>query len=205
MRFDALARDLLALPARLGVSRLIAVDGPSGAGKSYFAGRLARAVVGCGAGAEVVHTDDLLDGWDDQLAFWPRLEECVLKPLRAGEAGGFHPYDWHAGGWSANWTPVAAAPVVIIEGVSTARAGVRADLTLAVFVTAPRAVRERRAVERDGSGLAPHMERWRVVEDEFFARERTASHAGLVVDGAPAGTAHDPDTEFVVLGSGQLF
>ena len=30
------------------------------------------------------HTDDLLAGWEDQFTFWPRLEEWVLVPLRAG-------------------------------------------------------------------------------------------------------------------------
>lgn len=87
--YDRLARRVLAGPARLGRTRLVAVDGPSGAGKSAFAARLADALAALPGGSPppVVHTDDLLDGWDDQLTFWPRLEEWVLGPLRAGRPG----------------------------------------------------------------------------------------------------------------------
>ena len=42
-----------------------------------------------------MHTDDLLDGWDDQLTFWDRLEEQVLEPLRHGRPGRYQRYLWH--------------------------------------------------------------------------------------------------------------
>ena len=80
-RYADLAGTVLATPPRLGPVRLVAVDGPSGAGKTCFAERLAGALDRRGVPAPVVHTDALLDGWDDQITFWPRLEEWVLKPL----------------------------------------------------------------------------------------------------------------------------
>ena len=87
--YAELARRVLAGPARLGRTRMVAVDGPSGAGKSVFAARLADALAGLPGGGRppVVRTDDLLDGWDDQLTFWPRLQEWVLAPLRDGRPG----------------------------------------------------------------------------------------------------------------------
>jgi uridine kinase len=193
MRYAALAEQVLAAPGRLGTTRLVAVDGPSASGKTSFAGRLARAT-----GAQVVHTDDLLDGWADQLTFWPRLEEQVLQPLRSGAAGGFHAYDWSTGRRSPAWTAVPPAPVLILEGVSTARSAIRPELGLAVFVTAPIEVRVARSLARDGRDLMPAMDRWRAVEDEFFARDETCRHAGLVVDGAPAVPPLDPATDFVL-------
>ena len=88
--FAVLAQRILERPPLLGPVRLVAVDGPSGAGKSWFARRLSQA-----AGIPVVHTDDLLDGWEDQFTFWKRLEEQVLEPLRHGRPATYQRYLWH--------------------------------------------------------------------------------------------------------------
>jgi uridine kinase len=171
-------------PPRLGEVRLVAVDGPSGAGKTVFAGRLAAVL-----GAPVVHTDDLLDGWDDQFTFWPRLEERVLGPLRRGATATYRPYDWAAGAFTGAEITVEPAPVVLLEGVSAARRGIRAELSLAVFVVAPPELRFRRAVARDGDdsvAFRAYLERWRLAEDRHFAADQTAAAADLIVDGAAA-------------------
>lgn len=186
-----LATRVLAGPPLVGHSRLVAVDGPSGAGKTLFATRLADALDAArppGPVADpvvtVVHTDDLLDGWDDQLTFWGRLEELVLDPLRAGRAGAYRRYSWLRGEFTPRQIVVEPTPVVIIEGVTAARAAIRPELSLAVFVFAPADLCRRRALERDGQTLGPHLETWRQVEDVHFQADRTAEHADLVVDGA---------------------
>ncbi len=196
--FQALAAEVLGRPARLGGTRLVAVDGPSGAGKTVFAGRLALALRGEGAEVRVIHTDDLLDGWTDQLTFWPRLEECVLAPLRAGRPGAYRRYDWHAGRFSRDWQPVSPATVVLLEGVSCARAAIRPELTLSVFLTADPELCLRRALARDGEAVRPHLLRWQRAELRHFVADATAENAELVVDGAPA-VAHDPATHFIQL------
>ncbi|MGB2570247.1 uridine kinase family protein [Micromonospora citrea] len=186
--YATLARRVLARPARLGRTRLVAVDGPSGAGKSVFAARLADALAELPDGARppVVHTDDLLDGWDDQLTFWPRLEECVLAPLRAGRPGAYHRYSWVRRAFLRRAVPVPVAPVLLVEGVSAARAAIRPELSLAVFVTAPTGLRLSRAVTRDGAAILPELRRWHAGERTHFAADATAAHADLVVDGAPS-------------------
>src|SRR5690242_15913402 len=92
MKFVDLADQVRTAPPKFGNIRLVAVDGPSGAGKTTFALRLAKLL-----DAPVVHTDDLLDGWDDQFTFWERLERQVLSPLRRGETAGYQRYQWHLG------------------------------------------------------------------------------------------------------------
>ncbi|MFC0532233.1 uridine kinase family protein [Phytohabitans kaempferiae] len=174
-----IAREVWARPPRLGETRLVAVDGPSGAGKTTFAGRLAGAI---GPGTPTVHTDDLLDGWGDQVTFWPRLEEWVLAPLREGRAGRYRPYDWEAGRFAPEWREVAPAPVVLLEGVTAARAEIRPELTLAVFLTAPLDLRIRRTDLRDGGRLASYLEEWRRGEEAHFAADATAHHADVVLD-----------------------
>jgi uridine kinase len=179
MKVERIVEEIWARPPRLGETRLVAVDGPSGAGKTMFAARLAEAI---GPGTPVVHTDDLLDGWGDQVTFWPRLEEWVLAPLREGRPGRFRRYDWDAGQFVPEWTEVPPAPVVVLEGVTSARAEVRPELTFSVFLTASLDERIRRADLRDGGTLSSYLEKWRRGEEAHFAADATAHHADVVLD-----------------------
>jgi uridine kinase len=180
--FAELAAYVSGLAPRLGDVRLVAVDGPSGAGKTSFALRLAKEL-----DAPVVHTDDLLDGWDDQFTFWPRLEARVLGPLRRGRPATYRRYLWHRGEFDPVPVTLEPAPVVLLEGVSCARRVIRPELSLAIFLVAPADLRLARALARDGDdSLAfwSYLERWRAAEDRHFAEDRTQAHADLVVDGA---------------------
>lgn len=183
--FAALAARINARPPRLGGVRLVAVDGPSGAGKSVFADRLAKA-----ADLVVVHTDDLLDGWEDQFTFWARLEDQVLAPLREGRSATYLRYLWHRGAFGGSPVTLQPGVGVLLEGVTAARRVIRPELSFSVFVTAPADLRLRRALARDGRhdvAFRAYLERWRVNEDEHFAADATAAHVDLVVDGAAEG------------------
>lgn len=195
VRYADLAAVLLALPPRLGPVRLVAVDGPTGSGKSTFAGRLAAAL---GGRACVLRTDDLLDGWADTVTFWPRLEESVLAPLRAGRPGAYHPYDWHAGRFADRAVPVPVTDVLVLDGVTSARRAVAGELTLAVWLEMPFDRSVARAVARDGEAARQDLEAWHRREAAHFAADATAARADLVVDGAP-GRPHDPAAEFVAV------
>ena len=180
--FEGLAAYVGRQTPKLGGVRLVAVDGPSGAGKTRFAVRLAKRL-----DAPVVHADDLLDGWDDQFTFWPRLESQVLAPLRRGRAGGYRKYLWHRGRFGDETVTVEPAPVVVLEGVGSARRVIRPELSLTVFVDAPPELRLSRALARDGDdsvAFRAYLERWRAAEDRHFAEDDTVANADLVVDGA---------------------
>ncbi|MFI5936926.1 uridine kinase [Actinoplanes sp. NPDC051494] len=194
-RFADLADRILATAPRLGPVRLVAVDGPSGAGKSWFARRLARA-----ADVPVVHTDDLLDGWDDQFTFWSRLEEQVLAPLRHGRRATYQRYLWHRGAFGGVPVTVEPAAAVLIEGVTSARRLIRPELSFSIFVDAPAELRWQRVLTRDGGqddggqddggqdvAFRRYLERWHAAEQEHFAAEATAAHVDLLVDGAAEG------------------
>jgi uridine kinase len=194
-RFADLAAEVMTRPARLGPVRLVAVDGPAGAGKSTFAGRLALALRTRGAAVAELHTDDLLDGWADIVGFWPRLDHGVLEPLRNGRPGSYRRYDWHTAAFG-DPVPVPVPDVLVIEGVTSARAVIRAELTLSVFVTAPRDLRLARGLARDGAHLEEPWLRWLVDEEAHFAADRTAEHADLLVDGAPQAPL-DPTDQYL--------
>jgi hypothetical protein len=194
--YRELAGLVLERPARLGAVRLVAVDGRAGAGKTTFAARLAREL-GATRRVAVLHTDDLLDGWSKLLVWQARMREWVFEPLRRGEAGAYRRYDWAVGRLVDEWTPVEPPDVLVVEGVGSASVAMRADLTLGVLVGAPRGLRLRRGLARDGDGLRGEWERWMAAEDGHFAEDRPELAVDVLVDGA-SDEAHDPEIEYII-------
>jgi uridine kinase len=195
--YTRLAADIAGRAPGLGQTRLVAVDGPSGAGKTTFAARLAGAMP-AGVTVEVVPTDAFLDGWAPPLSVWPRLRADVLEAIAAGRSAAYRSYDWNLGRRGAEVTAVPVPQVLILEGVTAARAEIRPRLTSSVFVTGDPAARFARAVYRDGTDTAAPLRAWHMAEDAHFMAERTADHAEVVVDGT-SDLRHDPVKEFVRL------
>jgi hypothetical protein len=207
-RFADLAAAILAAPARLGRVRLVGVDGPAGSGKTTFAARLANAVRDKGVTVVEIHTDDLLEGWTDMVSFWPRLQEWILEPLGRDEPGRYRTYNWPESRFNDEWITLPVPDVLILEGVTAARAEAAPYQSLSVFVRAERDLRLERGIARDGEALREEWLRWMAGEDRHFAADETEGRATLVVNGAPQ-EGHDPEREYVRVaitpGSGGAF
>jgi len=178
------ARLALAAPPRAGATRVVGVDGPSGAGKTTLAAAVAGALGEAGP-APVVHLDDIYPGWDGLADAVPRLLEWVLEPLSAGLPARYRRFDWPADEY-AEWHAVATdgARALVVEGVTCGARACAPYLSLLVWVDAPRDLRFRRGMERDGEAYRPYWERWARQEDAHFAAEDTRRRADVVVDGA---------------------
>lgn len=165
----------------LGVGRLICVDGHAGSGKSTLGEELVKAARTQGS-ADLVHLDDLLDGWEGLPDVAATLERDVLRPLVEGRAGRYRRYDWHAKRFG---DPVTVAPVdlLVVEGVGAGARSHAELVTTLVWVDAPPALCLERGVARDGEALRPEWLRWREQELEVFRREGTRNRADVVVDG----------------------
>ncbi|WP_280265582.1 hypothetical protein [Nocardia wallacei] len=73
--------------------------------------------------------------------------------------------------------------MLILEGVSAARAAVRDRLSLAIWVQTSREVRLARGLERDGAQALPLWQEWMAAEDAHFAADRTREYADVIVEG----------------------
>ncbi len=169
----------LARPPTLGAGRLVCIDGLAGAGKTTLALALADAVP-----AQVVHTDELLEGWGGLPGLGATID-TVVRPLAAGEPSAWTRWDWHGSDWAESH-PLLPGGLLVLEGVGSAPAIVADLITTLVWIEAPREDRLRRGLARDGEPMRPHWERWLDDETALHARERTRDRADLVYGTGPS-------------------
>ncbi len=165
--------------ARLGSTRLVAVDGPAGSGKTTLAERLRSHLLGVGVDVALLHMDDLYDGWtglDEALA--GRVLAQVVQPLSSGTSARWQRYDWDAGRFG-RWETLPPPAVLILEGCGSGARGYSSSTTLLVWVEAAKDTRIARGVERDGSQVLDHWLAWMDLEAEHFAVNDTSRRADL--------------------------
>jgi uridine kinase len=177
---------------------VILIDGPAGSGKTTLANRLAVAWGGTpsgGAGTydpdspvpddapvQILHADDMYEGWDGLPILQRILVDQVLQPLSVNGNGEFAMWDWTRN----ERTHVIRVPhrsLLIIEGVGVAQRAARAYASLVAYVGAPWPERLARGVARDGESMRAQWEVWQCAEEEFLNAEGTLQASDIVVDG----------------------
>jgi uridine kinase len=179
----AVLDNVLARPCTLGQGRLLCIDGPAGSGKTTLAGGV---LAGARAGrltAELVHLDDLYEGWSGLGGASARVA-ALLEPLTRGQPGSYRRWDWPTDQWAEQHL-VAPVDLLIIEGVGAGALEYAALISLLVWVEASAPLRLERGLERDGEGMRRHWEEWMVAEQSHFEVNHTRERADLVVDGGP--------------------
>lgn len=162
---------------RLGATRLVCIDGPAGSGKTTLAAQIAPLLP-----AQVVHMDDLYEGWTGLEAGVNRLHEWVLTPMAAGSPGRYRRYDWGLGTYAERHS-VPLADFLVVEGCGAGALGVDVYGPYLVWVEAEDDVRLRRGLERDGAQAEEHWRRFMVDERAHFEANRTAQRADVHLDG----------------------
>jgi uridine kinase len=168
---------LRAAPARAGRTRVVAIDGRSGSGKTRLAGLLHEEL-----GAPVVSLEDLYGGWDGLERGIDLLVTEVLEPLAAGRTARVPRYDWISRTWGEPG-PLDPPELLIVEGVGAGARRAAVFESLVVWLEAPRDVRKKRALDRDGETFAPYWDYWAAQEDAMLARERSPERADVLIDG----------------------
>lgn len=167
-----------AIPAGLGgTTRLVCIDGPAGSGKTTLAGKLAALLP-----AQVIHMDDLYEGWAGIDAGISRLHEWVLNPISVGNPGRYQRYDWHAEAYAERHL-VPIADFLVVEGCGSAGPGVDAYEPFIIWVEADDDVRLARGLRRDGNQMAAHWLHFMADERAMYERDRTRERAHVWLDG----------------------
>lgn len=164
---------------RCGEIILIAIDGRSGAGKTTLSTAVAISAEARGLSSAVVHVDELCPGWNGLPAVPHRLAKIADDLAREGRST-YPTWDWY----EDRPGPDAGIPrsdIVIIEGAAAADPRWAHLTSLAIWVDAPTALRQRRAITRDGDNFARHWYDWAAAEDAYF-NSRGAREVDLVIE-----------------------
>lgn len=168
---------------RAAATRVVLIDGPAGSGKTTLGERLGGAL-----GAQVLHADDMYEGWDGLPVLRDVVVTRILEPLARGEEAGFERWDWVASA-RAEHIAVPNAEYLVIEGVGVAQRAARDYASLVIYVDAPWPERLARGLARDGDAMRAQWEVWQYAEEEFLNAEGTSQAADITVDG----TSRVPD------------
>lgn len=171
-------------------SGIIAVDGPSGAGKSTFADSLVSRLTELGRHCLLIRTDDYAT-WDEPASWWPELERHVLAPYRRSHDVAYRPRVWVDGvPHPGPERRLPWAPLLILEGVTSARRAIASRLDRALWIEGPDPVeRLERSVASDGEDQRDHLAAWQRFEHGWFAVDDTRSRCEILKPGCDVPTA----------------
>jgi len=177
--------DILKAEPKCGSAVLITIDGPAGAGKTTLAELLREKIVDAGRTVEVLHMDDIYDGWESALGggLSTRLRNDVLPAIASGKPYQTPRFDWLINTWDE---PLShqSTEFVILEGVGSGQRATRAATSIAIWIDISPKVGMERVLDRDGFGIEREMKHFKKQELLHFATEGTASAADYSLDGA---------------------
>ncbi|MEY2798834.1 MAG: hypothetical protein RIS22_1100 [Actinomycetota bacterium] len=162
----------------------LVIDGPAGAGKTT----LARQILTSMGQGEVIHCDDLYNGWHDGLT--PTLEhhlrEWILEPLSESKMPRYRKYNWNSGNYE-NEIEVPVTGLLILEGVGAALKSMTDFADLSIWMEIPPTLGLERVLERDGTSIEEEMVMWIAKQGEFFAEHHNRENCSIHLPyGAPA-------------------
>lgn len=195
--WDANPDPALLPPASRWAAPVIIIDGQSGSGKSTLTASLVSHLRCAGVRNFAVTSPDLwFPGWEGLreastltarlLTGHPAL--AGVRPPAASVSGvdGMFTWDWTRGRWGKFARMDRRVPL-IVEGSGSLTSLVAAVASLRMWVETPggEAVRQRRAIERDGDMFAPWWRVWADQEREHIVRHNPRALADyIIVNGA---------------------
>ncbi len=169
-------------------SFVVAIDGRSGSGKSTIASFLKAEL-----DAIVIPGDDFFAGGvqlrndpPQQLAAdcmdWRSLG-TVLDQLKRQGTAQYRPFDWEKFDGSKSDRPISveSRPVIVVEGVYSARPELRDLIDLAVLVDIDEDLRLQRLLEREGE-ISGWEQQWHLGENWYFTNVALRESFDFVVD-----------------------
>ncbi len=197
--------DFVQVAVGLGAAPRIGIDGPGASGKSTLAAGLAEAL----PRAVLVEGDDFYRPESDSkrsevevagLFDLPRLTSQVLIPHSLGKDLQYQRYSWESG-VLGDWVRNDSSGPLIVEGIYSTHRTLRDFYDLRIWVTAPRAVRLARGIERDGEEARSRwVDVWMPAEDRYTTDQAPQDHAHLVLDGTGAMAEQGDEVSLAVTG-----
>jgi uridine kinase len=162
--------------------RAFAIDGVAGSGKTTLASRLQSDI----PGSQIVHMDDLYNGWQDPLSKELTMRICdqILKPFLIGSEIIYSKYNWHKNLFD-EVIKCAPTKTLILEGVGSGQSAFRNMLSQIIWVEFETEAGFKRVIARDGEVIKTQMLNFLKDQNKHFSAELTKNAADYMISGVP--------------------
>jgi len=161
---------------------IIAIDGPAGSGKTTLAQKLLDDL----SDAQVIHMDDLYDGWSDPLSV--KLTSGVIsqlfEPLVMKLPIKYQCFDWKLNRFDSIKS-IYQSRYLIIEGVGSGQKSFDKYLNILIWIQIDPQVGFNRVIARDGEQVRTEMLKFLDDQNIHFLAELTEFRADYTLNGAP--------------------
>jgi uridine kinase len=161
---------------------IIAIDGVAGSGKTTLALNLLKDL----PSVQVVHMDDLYDGWEDPLSqkLKDRVLTQILEPFSSNLPVKYQCFNWQLNRFD-NQKIVDKCDFLILEGVGAGQNSFRSYLKKIIWMEIDPLVGLERVVTRDGEQVRDKMAKFLIDQNTHFLVESTRNKADYTLTGAP--------------------
>ena len=161
---------------------IIAIDGVAGSGKTTLAERLKGDLASC----QVVHMDDLYNGWSDPLSkeLTQRVITQILKPVKNHQIAKYEKYNWYIDSFDLT-SSIPRSDFLILEGVGSGQIAFREFFSKLIWVELDPQAGFERVIARDGEGVRTQMINFLVNQSNHFSSELTQKAADYTFSGVP--------------------
>ena len=162
--------------------RIFAIDGVAGSGKTTLAAQLQLDL----HAAEVVHMDDLYNGWKDPLSqeLTKRVLGEILKPFLMGKTVSYRKFNWHQKVFDEA-IKIPPSQTLLLEGVGAGQSAFRKMLSRIIWVEFDAQSGFERVISRDGEVVRKEMLKFLKDQNKHFSAELTNKAADYTISGVP--------------------
>ena len=176
--------DLLSAIEKLDSTQPIglAIDGVAGSGKTTLASRLCGDLKNC----QVVHMDDLYEGWNDPLSqrLTAKVIRELLEPFNKQIPIRYQKFDWILNRFD-KFEDLKTSNILILEGVGSGQREFRKYLSKTIWVEYDPSQGFDRVIARDGEGIRGEMVNFLLDQNKHFIAELTKNASDYTISGAP--------------------
>jgi uridine kinase len=159
---------------------IIAIDGPAGAGKTTLA-REVHLALSLEMSVNVIHMDDLYDGWNNALS--EDLTQVLLYLVdqhKEKKPAAIRKYNWATSAFAES-EEIPPADLLILEGVGSGDKALLDELAALIWIDIDPEIGVKRVLERDGSQVADEMKKWVGAQEEYFSQHSTREKADFIL------------------------
>lgn len=160
----------------------LAIDGVAGSGKTTLASRLCGDLKSC----QVVHMDDLYEGWNDPLSqrLTAKVIRELLEPFNKQIPIRYQKFDWIPNRFD-KFEDLKTSNILILEGVGSGQREFRKYLSKTIWVEYDPSQGFDRVIARDGEGIKGEMVNFLLDQNKHFIAELTKNTSDYTISGAP--------------------